>query len=624
MKSLMLLWTKLAEESASRCCTCATRDVKYVSRRFEHEGFSFLTITLPTFGKDFEKGLDQGYVDRNLFTGFPWQAGLPRLFGGFLDRVFDRVSGALLEEPCIDAILAVRQLSLMFNKILLDSTKVRQVKAMQTYLQCEQDVRTSDASITNQQWFNFRRVAALLFTGVFTEVDREVYNGELLPKHGPGATADKLRGNAKYRQSTWPSRLERYFPMGEYLLPNYRYYDSLDKVDILEPGSEVPVKVISVPKTLKTPRIIGVEPTAMQYCQQALSRSLISAIKRDDNLRSMIGFDDQPVNQRMAKIGSEYLNLATLDLSEASDRVSNQHVRELIRPHAHLHGAVDASRSRKAVVLGQTVRLAKFASMGSALCFPMEAMVFLTLIFLGIEREQSALLCARDVKRLRRQVRVYGDDIIVPVEYVRSVISSLESFGIRVNENKSFWNGKFRESCGKEYYDGSDVSIVRVRRVWPSSRRDAQEVISLISLRNQLYLAGYWETVRWLDQEIEKVIKYFPVVLPTSPAKGRVSFLGYETEKMHDTLHSPLVRGYVVSGKSPRDLLEDEAALLKCLLRLERREPSTLPGHNYPEEERLDHFYRDIGSLPTVDDRHLERSGRPQAVNIKLRWVSPF
>jgi len=91
----MLLWKMVAEESATQCCTSATRDIKYVSSRFEHEGFSFLTITLPTFGKDFQKSLDQGYVDRNLYQGFPWQAGLPRFLGGFLDHVFDRASGVL-------------------------------------------------------------------------------------------------------------------------------------------------------------------------------------------------------------------------------------------------------------------------------------------------------------------------------------------------------------------------------------------------------------------------------------------------------------------------------------------------------------------------------------------------
>jgi len=615
----MLLWTKLAEESANRCCTSALRDIKYVSKRVEHEGFSFLTITLPTFGKDIEKCLDRGYVDRDLFKGFPWQAGLPRFLGGFLDLVFDRASGVLLDNPSIDAILVLRQLTLMFNKILLECSNTRVKDAIDKYIDCEQDVRESDKTISDQQWSDFRRVGSVLFADVFSDVDREVYYGALLPKHGPGATADKLRGNSKYRQSTWPSRLERNFPMGEYLIPNYRYYDSLDRVDVLEPGMEMPVRVITVPKTLKTPRIIAVEPTAMQYCQQALDRSIRNAISRDDNLRRMIGFRDQEVNNLMALEGSQLRELATLDLSEASDRVSNQHVRNLLRQHAHLHGAVDACRSRKADVPGHgVIRLAKFASMGSALCFPMEAMVFLTIIFLGIERELSTSLSRRDVKRLRDKVRVFGDDIIVPKHYVPTVISALESFGIRVNRDKSFWNGKFRESCGKEYYDGSDVSIVRVRREFPTSRQDADEIISLVSLRNQLYWAGYWSTCRWLDETIRKVIKHFPVVLPSSRVIGRESVLGYETQWIHDSLHTPFVKGYVVSAQSPRDSLSDEYALLKCLLQMERRDgPAHADITNSDESNRWS-THSAVDRLPTVDARHLERSGRPHAVNIKL------
>jgi hypothetical protein len=467
----------------------------------------------------------------------------------------------------------------------------------------------------------------MLYAETFTDVDREIYESRLLPKHGPGATADKLRGNAKYRQSTWPSRLERYFPMGEYLIPNHRYYDDLDSINLLEPGMEIPVKVISVPKTLKTPRIIGIEPTAMQYSQQAIANTFLIAHKKVNHLRAMLGFDDQTPNQRMAREGSLSGSLATLDLSEASDRVSNQHVRNLLQNHIHLHDAVDACRSRKADVDGFGVlRLAKYASMGSALCFPMEAMVFLTIIFLGIERELSTTLSPRKIKSFMGQVRVYGDDIIIPVDFVHSVVRELESFGIRVNSSKSFWNGKFRESCGKEYFDGHDISIVRVRQVFPTRRSHATEVISLVSLRNQLYWAGYWDTCRWLDEEIKKVIKYFPVVLPTSPVLGRESVLGFETQKIHEHLHSPLVKGYVVRAKPPEDNLGDYSALLKCLLMMERREQSpTSFKYNVSLANALStsaNSNPSIQHMPSAGEDHLKYAGRPRVVDIKLGWAS--
>jgi len=228
----------------------------------------------------------------------------------------------------------------------------------------------------------------------------------------------------------------------------------------------------------------------------------------------------------------------------------------------------------------------------------MEAMVFLTLVFLGIEQELNTSLDQRTVKQYVGKVRIYGDDIIVPVEHVRSVVRMLEHFGAKVNTAKSFWTGRFRESCGKEYYAGHDVSIVKFRDAFPTHRMDATGVISLISFRNQMYFSGYWETVKWLDDAIRKLIKHFPVVEPSSPVQGRHSFLGYESGRLCKQLHRPLVRGYVVKAQIPKNSLSDEGALLK--------------------------FFLKRGGLPSVDREHLERSGRPKAVNIKLGWHPPF
>ena len=600
MKSLIVLWKSIAEESAMRCRISATNDIKTVVGRFECEGLSFLTITLPSFGKDFQKSLDQGIVDRNSYQGFSWRAGLPRFLGGFLDLIFDRNSGVLLSEPDIDAILAVRQLTLIFSKVLLPCSDVREKDAMDGYVQCDREVKENDALLDSLDFKEFKRMSTLLFRDLFLKIDRKIYNDELIPKHGPGATADKLRGNSKYRQCVWTDRLERYFHSGDYLFPNARYFGAhFEDVTYLEPGEELPVRVISVPKTQKTPRIIAVEPTAMQYAQQAVLEQFVHGIE-NSFLSQFIGFESQEPNQLLARSASYNGALATLDLSEASDRVSNQLVRTMMLDFPHLHGAVEACRSRRADVPGHgVIRLAKYASMGSALCFPVEAMVFLTLVFLGIEKELNThFTSSAQIERFAGQVRIYGDDIVVPTDTVHSVVLSLEHFGARVGESKSFWIGKFRESCGKDYYDGFDVSIVKVRRMFPSTRKHVPEVISLVSLRNQLYFAGYWQTVKWLDSILEKMLKHFPFVLESSPVLGRCSFLGYETQRECEKLHAPLVKGYVVSSRLPSDPLDGPGALLK--------------------------FFLKRGGQPSADRKHLERAGRPRAVDIKPRWASPF
>ncbi len=613
MKSPITLWTQVAYDYAARCeCTSATRDSETVSSRFEHEGWSFLTITLPSYGKDFEKSLDRGFVDHDLFHGFKWKGGLPVFLRGFLDRVFDPVCGVLLDSPDHNAIRAVRQLTLMFGKVNLPCSERRTRDAFDQFIQCEKELRESDerfdshvktffsdhADFTKSQ---FTRISSLLFRSLFQRVDYDVATGNVVPKHGPGATAEKLSSNRKYRQPTWTTRLERVFPSREYLVPSERFFETLDRIQFLEPGDEMPVRVISVPKTLKTPRIIAIEPACMQYTQQGLLESIRNHLE-GSYLYGFIGFDDQEPNQLLAQRGSSDGTLATLDLSEASDRVSNQHVRAMLEPFPWFFRGVDSCRSRKADVPGHgVVRLAKFASMGSALTFPMEAMVFLTIIFCGIERDLSTLLTKKSqIMSFLGQVRVYGDDIIIPVDHVQSVLDSLAAFGYKVNENKSFWTGKFRESCGREFYDGSDVSIVRVREVFPENIQHVRQVVSSVSLRNLLYEQRLWASVIYMDSWLKPLLKgKYPIVHKTSDVLGRYSFLDYiSQEKYDEDLHVPLVKGWTLRTRTRPDFLDDYGALLKYFLRR--------------------------GVEPSFDEHHLRRAGRPLDVSIKLGWSKPF
>jgi hypothetical protein len=481
-------------------------DIKTVQDRSKHEGISFLTISLPQFGKDFQKSLDQGVVDRNLYQGFSWQAGLPRFLGGFLDRVFDRGSGVLVHNPDVEAIIAIRQLTLIYSKILLPCSLTRERDAMSDYVNCDMEVKETDSFLQDSDYSDFERIARLLFGSVFSKLDRMIYDEDVVPKHGPGATAERLMGNQKYLNRVWTQRLQNVFSFENFLLPNPRYA-SEDAVTFLEPGSEQPVRVISVPKTQKAPRIIAIEPSYVQYAQQAILEPMIRLLESDSVLKHFLGFSDQIPNQEMARKGSEGLSLATLDLSEASDRVSNQLVRRLVSSFPHLLAGLEATRSRRADVPGHgVIRLAKFASMGSALCFPVEAMCFLCMIFLGIEQSANTRFTSKsDFLRYRGRVRVYGDDLIIPEDSAESVIHSLESFGTRVGLSKSFWIGRFRESCGKEYWNGHDVSIVKFRRMFPASLSDGPECISMVSFRNQLYLAGCWDTVKYVDLDLESI-----------------------------------------------------------------------------------------------------------------------
>jgi len=594
----MLFLQSVLQDLEDWCGTSTTRDYKTIASRVEDEGLSFLTITLAGFGKDFQKSLDQGFVGHDQFVGFSRTGGLPRFMGGFLDRIFDRKSGRLLDDPDITAIWAVRQLTLMFAKINLPCTNKREAAAIDGFVECEKDVRVSDRRVPSDLYETFARTADHVFGKVFSRVGMLVDADDIIPKHGPGATADKLSGNAKWNLSVWHGRLEDGLSFDRALIPSWRHFDHLQNVTILEPEDELPVRVVSVPKTQKTPRIIAIEPTCMMFVQQGLKDAITSEIERDDTLSSLVGWQSQKPNQQLAQMGSLTGSLATLDLSEASDRVSNQLVRALLTFHPRLASAVDGSRSRKADVPGHgVIRLAKFASMGSALTFPVESMVFLTIVFMGIGLKLNRPVTRKLVESFVGSVRVYGDDIIVPVEFVQPTVTLLEAFGLKVNVDKSFWTGKFRESCGKDYYDGEDVSIVRLRSMLPTRRTDHGEIIASVSLRNQLYFAGMWRSARHLDDLLGGLIP-FPAVTPESPALGRNSFLGYDIERSCDHLHRPLVKAMVVQAKSPVNPVDGVPALLK--------------------------WFSIRGNEPIADEDHLVRSGRPRAVSIKPRWTTPY
>jgi len=472
---------------------------------------------------------------------------------------------------------------------------------MSSFVECESQVKEYNDYVSDSSLEELSRMSNLLFASILAEVDSDVYNGRIVPKHGPGATADKLYGNSKYNLRTWTERLERYFPAGEYLFPSpSHYFESYENVTWLEPGAEIPVQVISVPKTLKAPRIIAIEPTCMQFAQQALLEAIVPRIE-SSKIGPMIGFTDQIPNQEMARLGSRFNgDFATLDLSDASDRVSIWHVRAICKDFPHLLGAVEACRSTHANVPGHgIIPLSKFASMGSALTFPLEAMVFLTVVCLGIERVlNTQFRSPTDIHQLCGQVRIYGDDIIVPVDYVPSVIDQLEHYNAKVGASKSFWTGRFRESCGREYFDGHDITVIKVRQLAPNSRQDADRCISWVATRNLFYQAGLWAGAQYMDSKLVKVLKYFPNVESTSPALGRISSLGWKAERTCDMLHRPLVKANVVKSRIPINELDGPGALLKYFLKR--------------------------GGQPSADEEHLRRSGRPRAVDIKPRWTTPF
>lgn len=196
-----------------------------------------------------------------------------------------------------------------------------------------------------------------------------------------------------------------------------------------------------------------------------------------------VHFRDQTVNGRIALLSSRSRKYATLDLKEASDRLSEPLVQILFGRNYKWFGCCRAQRYR---ILGEgsnadTVGdIACYAPMGNATTFPVQSLVFWAICVSSLQRQ-----CYHQPGA----AFVFGDDIIVPTECAKGVIYDLESFGLIVNKEKSFWRGAFRESCGVDAFNGFNVTPIRWKTTLDAEHLEGLQSLSDLAMR--LRIAGY-------------------------------------------------------------------------------------------------------------------------------------
>nr|UJQ85022.1 MAG: hypothetical protein 3 [Leviviridae sp.] len=572
------------------------RDYKEICSRFKDEGWSFLTITLPRLDDALTKGLSVGRLTRSDFEGFrAFKRGgsLPALLQGFFRRIFDD-DGCVKGCPDVRAIQAIRQVSRLFKKVEKDCSAPRIKAAYERY-------KSNDAGV---DWRCHKRpFDRSLFATIsgYLWADLEGFSGELYCSpgtFGTGATAERFRRNQRLSVTEWPERCEGTFPLSFHALSR-EDSERREDVQILRRDEERPVRVVQVPKTLKTPRTISVEPSYMMLMQQSVAHKIMGYLESKRFGFQSIRFSDQQVNKRLARLGSMDGRLATIDLKDASDLVSNDLVCEIFRGPcpSFLEFLQDSRSTRAQMPDGTIIPLRKFASMGSALCFPVEAMVFFTIIMYALVKNSGVVPSRHLLVKLARDVAVYGDDIIVPSSMGPVVMEALEDFGLKVNHDKSFLTGLFRESCGGDYYAGVDVTPVYVRH-WDDTGTlsDCSHKAAYVSLSNQFYMKGMWHACQYLREHIDRVLGPLPYARRPLGVLHHASFVR-DTHLRWDR-H---VHGYRVKGISLRTKRWDDT-------------PGSLDGHMLlsfgKSEFRTSLLYQETGRVKSAFD-HLcsERVG---------------
>jgi hypothetical protein len=558
----------------------AERDILTLRERYAKEGLPFLTITLPRLDDLLIAGLRDGQLPS--YEGWLSRCAYPEFLNRIWGLIFSR-DGRLLSNPSIPAIRWLRQISRLHKKIFEVCEQSRVDDEISKFLETDANL-PSRSEVRSRVDPYARKVAQILFGQLIGEALLTIGDG----KHGPGAVSESFGVNERWSFDSISYNIEALVG------PEYFRSSWIDLLERPPSNEEVPARLTAVPKTALKPRLISIEPSYNQFVQQALQLRL-KALLEEGNFAC--SYMHQSHNQRMALEGSVSGNVSTMDLSEASDRVGLALVEELFGFNPQFLRYLRLSRSRFVQLPDdRLVLLNKFASMGSALTFPIESMVFMTLVVTVLCRMRGDF-SDRTIRSYRKRsdtLSIYGDDIIVPVDAYPHVVQSLTSLGMKVNGSKSFHTGSFRESCGVDAFAGRVVTPAYARAYLPESRANSNELLKASELRNQLLERfGNCRTVRHLDRLIGGLVRY-----PEIP--------------------------YGMSGIGRWSDFPDPSFSRwnPALFRREWRLPTLVQTKRPDSIEGYSALQKSLRTNLNEDPDHLDFAGRPVATMIHYRWCA--
>lgn len=491
--SLVSVYTNLVVELIHDIADCyagtrreASRCADYVRKRVACEGLKFLTSTLSTYGRAIDIALSQGTPLAAPFLRKKKGSSNPLFLGWLTERVFDQSGVELVNSDSL-AVKHLRQVLYFMYKVPFTYDQQDCARVIRAFVETDEEVSKPLASdAQSSRVLTMARAIIARTLGSLNPLDID-------PFHGPGAVSTGEKAWQKNRFKRSYRLIDEMYPPDRYFYYNLTHLcDELQEFHGRESLDTGTAKVVLVPKDARGPRLISCEPLEYQYMQQGLGSKIVSYLESSPLTRGHVNFRDQTINQRLAKQGSITGEFVTLDMKDASDRVSFRLVAELM-PEG-LMDALNALRSgRTKLPCGTVMRLNKFAPMGSALCFPVEALVFYSLAVASV-----VIHTGQPLRKALKRVWVYGDDIVCYREDYPAVTSQLPKFHLRFNEKKCCTHGSFRESCGGDYHKGVNVVPLRLKRVL-SSRCDAATISSLVDLSNRLYERSYHRCARELE-----------------------------------------------------------------------------------------------------------------------------
>lgn len=262
--------------------------------------------------------------------------------------------------------------------------------------------------------------------------------------------------------------------------PEYKIFEAkVEKIVVFTHGS----RFTSVPKNNDKRRPINIESFGNILTQSQVGIALRRLLFRN------FGIDLDQTAMRHRRLICEVDRYATIDLSNASDSVSRRLLRVLFPSwftdllERRASNFILGPRARHPEDVERDIREGrrveqdyypidgKISAMGNGFTF--ELMTYIL-----------TCLC----KCYSSDSSVYGDDIIITSEYAPLVIRALQNVGFVVNEDKTFIDGDFRESCGANFHR-TEGYIKSFDFRWPETIGDCVVFFNKVVILSKDYAA---------------------------------------------------------------------------------------------------------------------------------------
>lgn len=335
---------------------------------------------------------------------------------------------------------------------------------------------------------------------------------------GPGSSLG-ANGNDFYSKlfsSKLTTSSELLYIAYSYYLDNHPTFLTAERIREEEYGDYQLVsgnRLSFVPKNVDISRCICIEPSLNMFYQLGIKRIL------ENRIKSYFGIDfsvQQLKNRDLAQLASMFDNhWETIDLSSASDSMSLGMLRYSLPPD--FIRWLELFRSPKMTLPdGSEVELNMISTMGNGFTFPLQTMLF-SCVVLAAHRVASVPI-EKPYGNSRGNFAVYGDDIICRNDVSAGVHRLLFLLGFKINSEKSFDKGPFRESCGGDFFQGHHVRGVYLKTL--SCQQDAYVAVNQLNRWTSVTGIPVARTVRLLVDWIRRLDKLVYVPFAESDDAG--------------------------------------------------------------------------------------------------------